>query len=283
MNGKINEDRVINLYYYVDRELFIEEKEQLRLLEEKATVCVVKTEFSFWQSEIMRCCNREDKGNQEDPEKNICISDCAAVLRCAKNAGWAVIACRDSILEEQERRGEDAYFVSYAVENLSVVDREYLETVYYRSHQIPRLIADTERLLIREMASGDLDDLMEVFDSNDKTDFFEAFYDGREDAREFFDAYIKDVYRFYDYGIWGIYLKASGKMIGIVGFTPREGTGNKNILELGYGISKEFQNRGYAKEACSAVMRYAEEMLEYEEIITVTEEGVKELKYIAGA
>lgn len=276
MNNGIKENEKINLYYYFDRELSLEEKEWLRLLEEKATVCVVKTESSFWQSEIEQCCNRKDKKNPENLEKNFCIGDCVDVLRCAQNAGWAVIACRDSIFEEQERRGADTYFVSYAVEDLSVVDREYLETVYCRSHQLPRLIADTERLLIREMASGDLDDLMEVFDSNDKTDFFEAFYDGREDAREFLDAYIRDVYRFYDYGIWGIYLKESGKMIGIVGFTPREGTGNKNILELGYGISKEFQNRGYAKEACRAVMKYAEGNMEYTKIIKITEAGIKE-------
>lgn len=275
MDCRIRKYRDIGLFYYIDRELSLEEKEQLRLLKEEEAVHVVKTEFSFWQSGIRRRCGREETG---EAEKNICISDRCDALRYAKDAGWALIACRDYVLEEEERTGEDTYFVPYAVEDLSALDRDYLETVYCRCHQLPRLIADTERLFIREIALCDLDDLMEVFGSNDKTDFFEAFYDHREDAGEFLAAYIRDVYRFYDYGIWGIYLKASGKMIGIAGFTPREGTGSKTVLELGYGISKKYQNRGYAKEACGAVMEYAKEKLEYEKIITVTREGVKEMR-----
>lgn len=262
----------ISLFYYINRELFIEEKEQLLLLEKEAAIRVVKTEFSFWRSGMDRRFSKEDNG---ESGRNICISDHCDVLRYAKNAGWTVIAYRDSILEEQERRGEDTYFVSYAVEDLSVIDREYLETVYCRCNDISRLIAETERLFIREIALGDLDELMEVFESNNKTDFFEPFYNSREDAEEFLIAYIRNVYRFYDYGIWGIYLKTSGRMIGIVGFTPREGTGEKTVLELGYGISKKYQNCGYAGEVCRAVVEYAEDKLEYEKIIKVTKDGVK--------
>lgn len=273
MDQGLRKYRDISLFYYINRELSLEEKEQLLLLEKEAAICVIKTEFSFWQSGMGRRFGIEDNG---EPEKKICLSNHCDVLRVAKNAGWAVIAYRDSILEEQERKGEDTYFVSYAVEDLSVIDRDYLETVYCRCNCISRLITETERLFIREIALGDLDELMEVFDSNNKTDFFEAFYDSREDAEEFLMAYIRDVYRFYDYGIWGIYLKISGKMIGIVGFTPREGNGEKIVLELGYGISKKYQNCGYAGEACRAVIKYAEEKLQYAKIIEITQEGVKE-------
>lgn len=272
MNNGLRKYGDVSLFYYINRELFIEEKEQLFLLEKEAAIRVVKTELSFWRSGMDWRFSKEDNGKSG---RNICISDHCDVLRYAKKAGWTVIAYRDSILEEQERRGEDTYFVSYAVEDLSVIDKEYLETVYCRCNDISRLIAETERLFIREIALGDLDELMEVFESNNKTDFFEPFYNSREDAEEYLIAYIRDVYRFYDYGIWGIYLKTSGRMIGIVGFTPREGTGEKAVLELGYGISKKYQNCGYAGEACRAAVEYAEEKLEYEKILKVTKDGVK--------
>lgn len=286
MNNEVRENRKISLYYYIDRELSAKEKERLCLLEKEAGIRAIKTALSFWESEVRAHCGnkgKEDMNDKGDPEKHICISDNCRVLRYARDAGWAVIACRDFVLEEQERRGEDTYFISYAVEDLSVLDREYLETVYCRCHQLPRRIADTERLFIREIALSDLEDLMEVFDSNDKTDFFEAFYDCREDAEAFLDAYIRDVYRFYEYGIWGIYLKASEKMIGIAGFTPREGDGEKTVLELGYAVSKKYQNRGYAKEACRAVVTYAEENLVFDKMITVTKDGVKPGNDIADA
>lgn len=263
----------ISLFYMIDRRLSPAEKECLCSLEKEAAVRVVQTERSFWQPKAGRCLGEEEN---ESREKKICISDDCDVLRYAKDAGWAVVACRDFILKEQERKGEDTYFVSYAVEDLSAIDREYLDTVYCRCHHIPCRIADTERLLIREMAIDDLDGLMEVFDSNEKTKFFEPFYDHREDAKEFLAAYIRNVYPFYDYGIWGIYLKATGRMIGIAGFTPREGTGEKVVLELGYAVSRTYQNCGYAREACGAVIEYAEENLKYDKIIKVTKDGIIE-------
>lgn len=254
--------RDISLFYYINRELTLEEKEQLLLLEEEAAIRVVKTDFSFWQSGIRRHFCRDDNG---EPEKNICISDHCDVLRYAKNAGWAVIACRDSILEEQEGRGEDTYFVSYVVEDLSAIDREYLETVYCHCKGIPRLIAVTDRLLIREMTLSDLDDLMEIFDGNEKTEFFEPFYDNREEAEQYLASYIRDVYRFYDFGIWGIYLKTSDGMIGIIGFTPRD-----EALELGYALAKAYQGKKYIAEAREAVIKYTREILGNFKIIEIT-------------
>lgn len=209
-------------------------------------------------------------------QKGICISDDYSTLRQAYDAGYAVIVCLDKFSKEQEK-DMDCSFVRYAIDNLSAIDMSYLQTVYCRCKGIPRVITQTDRLLIKEMSLDDMDDLIEIFDSNEKTAFFEPFYGSKEEAGAYLNTYISDVYCYYDYGIWGAYLKDSGKMIGIAGFTPRSGTGGKPVLELGYAVAKLYQGQGYAKEACKAVVAYVQKELEYDEIIKVTSKGIQKI------
>lgn len=261
-------DEKIKIYLHMLGELTAEEKEYMFFLQKSDQVNVIYYD-------------PKENIQKEDGAKIILyISDDFDFLKKALNIGRVAIAYLDEQYKEQEKptglKEDRRIYNCYAVESLLAIDREYLEKVYYRSKGIPQMIITTERLLIREMAIDDLDDLMEVFDSNEKTEFFEPFYDRREDAKEFLAAYIRNIYPFYDYGIWGIYLKATGRMIGIAGFTPREGAGEKVVLELGYAVSRTYQNCGYAKEACGAVIEYAEEKLEYDKIIKVTKDGVVE-------
>ena len=55
------------------------------------------------------------------------------------------------------------------------------------------------------------------------------------------------------YAIWMIELK-DGTHIGELCF---KGLNSKGIAEIGYGISEEYQNNGYATEAVNAVLKWA--------------------------
>lgn len=214
----------------------------------------------------------------EDQKYTVYLSDDPQKIRQAKRQGYPVIAYL---------RVDMPLDVSpYAVENLLALDEEYLIRVYCHSKGIPQVITTTDRLIIREMAMSDLDALLEIYETNDKTVFFQAFYDNREDAAAYLADYIKNVYDFYGFGIWGICLKEDSDMaddlqeaqmmdlsmqcpmIGIIGLTPRD-----DALELGYALAKAYQGRKYIVEAREAVIKYAKEVLGYQKIIEITQKN----------
>lgn len=206
------------------------------------------------------------------------LSDDPQKIRQAKIQGYPVIAYL---------RGDMPLDVSpYAVTSLSAIDEEYLTQVYCRCKGIPQVITTTDRLIIRELAMSDLDALMEIYETNEKTAYFQSFYDNREDAAAYLSDYIKNVYDFYGFGIWGICLKEDSitadaipeaqmidlsmrcPVIGIIGLTPRDGA-----VELGYALAKAYQGKKYIVEARETVIKYAKEVLEYQEIIEITQKS----------
>lgn len=121
----------------------------------------------------------------DDPQK----------IRQAKRQGYPVIAYL---------REDMPLDVSlYAVTSLLAIDKEYLTRVYCHSKGIPQVIATTDRIIIREMVMSDLDALLEIYEINEKTAFFQSFYDNRDEAAAYLADYIKNVYDFYGFGIWG--------------------------------------------------------------------------------
>ncbi len=67
-----------------------------------------------------------------------------------------------------------------------------------------------------------------------------------------------DQYRFFGYGLWGVFLSEGGedRMIGLIGLKNGSDSG---IGELGYCIEPDYRRKGYAFEGCSAVIGYAAE------------------------
>ena len=87
---------------------------------------------------------------------------------------------------------------------------------------------------------------------------------------ELLDAYIRHQYRFCEYGIWAVVRKSDGALVGTAGVSAgQEEDGQKSAgeaegeeeawLELGYHIFRPYRRRGYAREACEAVIAYAEQ------------------------
>ncbi len=210
-----------------------------------------------------------------DPKYIVFLSDDPQKIRQAKRQGYPVIAylSEDMPLDVSP----------YAVETLFAIDEEYLIRVYCHSKGIPQVITTTDRLIIREMAMSDLDALLEIYETNEKTAFFQAFYDNREEAAAYLADYIRNVYDFYGFGIWGICLMEDSfsaddiqeaqmidlptrcPLIGIIGLTPRD-----DALELGYALAKTYQGKKYIAEARKAVIKYAKEILGYHKIIEIT-------------
>ena len=152
--------------------------------------------------------------------------------------------------------GEPQCGTRYAVESLAELDIEYLERVRRRYNHIPWDIGETDRCLIRELSLSDLPALYELYDKPGMTDFVEPLYD-YETELEYQKAYIENMYGFYEYGMWLVFSRETGKLIGRAGLEHNE---------MGYMIAPEFQNQGYATEVCRFIIEYARENTDFEEL-----------------
>ena len=77
---------------------------------------------------------------------------------------------------------------------------------------------------------------------------------------EFVRYYINNMYRFFEYGMWLVYSKDTGRLVGRMGIENRSIDG-ENVQEIGYLSGKPYQNMGIAYEVCSAIKEYAKEEL----------------------
>lgn len=152
--------------------------------------------------------------------------------------------------------GEPQCGTRYAVESLAELDIEYLERVRRRYNHIPWDIGETDRCLIRELSLAALPALYELYDKPGMTDFVEPLYD-YETELEYQKAYIENMYDFYEYGMWLVFSKETGKLIGRAGLEHNE---------MGYMIAPEFQNLGYATEVCRFIVDYARKNTDFEEL-----------------
>ena len=145
------------------------------------------------------------------------------------------------------------------VEGFEEVDMTFLQRVYERHFNIPWTILETERCIVRELELSDLDDLFSMYAEPGMTDYMEGLYEYEEEL-EYQKAYIENMYRFYGYGMWLVFEKKTGTLIGRAGVEHREELNGD--MELGYAIRTSFHHQGYAYEVCQAIMQYAREVLQ---------------------
>ncbi len=144
------------------------------------------------------------------------------------------------------------------------IDDRYLERVLRRHLGLPWIICETERLLIREFTLADAELIPR---EPEDTDADAVFY-----TPELLDAYIRNQYRFCEHGIWAVVRKEDGVIVGMAGVTASATAGDCSAgggcetdsaaLELGYHIFAPYRRRGYAEEACRAVLDWARQELD---------------------
>lgn len=180
----------------------------------------------------------------------VTVSDDNEALLAAAAAGRAIIGIWDPSVRPLGA-GFDACL--YLVCEMEAADDMLLEKAVRRQYGLPWIIAQTKRLLIREFTK---DDPLEAESADDGDGVFS------DRARR--EDYIDNQYRFHECGLWALVLKKSGLIIGKAGITAGQ---------LGYHIYGPFRGRGYAFEACSAILGYAEEELGLRHVRIKTGEG----------
>lgn len=162
------------------------------------------------------------------------------------------------------------YGFDLIVDSFEDIDIDFLIRLFKHKNKIPCKIAETNRTVIRELCAKDIDEVVKISREEHILKFVE---DGRvpeEEQKEKLLAYIDNIYRFYDYGIWGIFDRADGCLIGLISLDLLTDT-EEAEYETGFFIRKERLGQGFAKEAIEMVVNYAKNKLSASELIAVTD------------
>lgn len=206
------------------------------------------------------------KAIEETQENILLIAATDSTIALGKEFGIATMAYENPDFPNQTYSGVDMI-----VEGFEEVDADFLEKVYQRYHRIPWTILETERCIIRELTLEDLDALFELYGDGEIDKYTDPLYP-YEEEKEFQRAYIENMYRYFGYGMWLIFSKETGKLMGRAGLEHRE-YHHEIELELGYIIGTKYQGQGYATEICKAILAYAKENTGFERINTLIEDG----------
>ena len=211
--------------------------------------------------------NYEDNASEYHTDA-LLIAATDATIAIGKEYGIATMAYINPEIPNQTYSGVDMI-----VEGFEEVDAKFLEKVWQRYHHLPWEIAKTPRCMIRELSLDDLDALFELYGDEEITKYTEGLYP-YEEEKEFQRAYINNMYRFYGYGMWLVFSKETGELIGRAGLEHREYNGETE-LELGYVIGTRFQRQGYATEVCQRILGIAREITDFPRINCLIEEENK--------
>ncbi len=156
---------------------------------------------------------------------------------------------------------QDLSQASYLAESLEGIDLNFLQMVHAHSNHLPWTVFTTDRCIVREISTDDMDALYELYNHPDMTQYMEGLLKNREDELEFTRAYIENMYYFYGYGLWVIIDKQTGQLIGRAGLSHREVDGVTEA-ELGYCIRHDYQKQGIAYEVCNNIIQLAQNQFE---------------------
>lgn len=181
-------------------------------------------------------------------QETLYITDSETVYHTLRQQGKYVLPYR------HEGNG-DADFAGalYVIEQIEEVGYETIDMAYRRLAGLPWEILTTERCIIRETISEDVDSFYQIYAEPDITRYMEELYADRDEEIAYIEDYREKVYGFYGYGMWTV-LKKDGTVIGRAGISWREGF---QLPELGFVIGVPWQRQGYAYEVCSAILAYA--------------------------
>ena len=118
------------------------------------------------------------------------------------------------------------------------------------------------------MTGEDYEAVQRLYEEPGMLAYMPSFFPA-EEPEGYFESYIKNMYRFYDFGMYVLVDMQTGKIIGHAGLGVEEGTdgcgqeaeGAEARITLGYAISAPYRRKGLAALACREILLYARDSL----------------------
>jgi len=127
-------------------------------------------------------------------------------------------------------------------------------------------ILETDRLLLREFVTEDLEAMYRLANDPDVTRYTGDGGKPLEELRKVLEERVFRDYQKYGYGRWATVLKENSQVIGFAGLKYLDDVGE---TDLGYRFFKEYWGRGLATEVSSAAVRYGFQQLRLKKIIGI--------------
>lgn len=213
----------------------------------------------------------------------------ALVIEDSKNGALAAKAANIACLGyfNPNSGNQDLSSANVVAESFASLDSAYLNEVSLRANKQPIIIAETDRLVLKELTGKDARALLAISGKLPNQEITNP--SGNEEnvappsvsknlkiaaeleitaEAERLDAYYETIYSFYGYGLWGIFKKDTMELIGQCGLQHQtvDGTGQ---IELSYMLGDEYQGKGYALEACQSVLSIAHSRFEIEQVVAL--------------
>lgn len=126
-------------------------------------------------------------------------------------------------------------------------------------------VLETGRLLLRMLQESDFEQYSAIHLDPEVTRFTaRKQMDRMETWRHL--SFIAGHWHLRGFGMWGVFEKDTGRLVGRVGFHQPDGWPD---FELGWTIGRAFWGRGYATEAAARCVRYAFEDMDRDHLISL--------------
>ncbi|WP_298760442.1 GNAT family N-acetyltransferase [uncultured Psychroserpens sp.] len=125
----------------------------------------------------------------------------------------------------------------------------------------------TNRLKFRKLTFQDHNSLFKILGDDKTMLFYPAPYNYKE-VKQWINRNMNS-YKEHGFGLWALELNKTGEFIGQCGVTYQN-IDNAVLPEIGFHIHKNHQNKGLATEAAKAVIKYAKDNLNFNEIFINT-------------
>lgn len=255
------------------------------------TICLEYKRLSDCEIKLVKkltdYCNESDKPVSGGDNKSYQASYSLSLQSVVSNLGYEakegiILTSADNCSEEllssglmaviyDESLGKDLpYGIDLIVGSFEEVEADFLIKLWSHKNGVPCFVANTERTEIRELCEKDIDEVIKISRQEHIIRFVEDGRVSETEQREKLLAYMGNVYKFYDFGICGIFEKNTDILIGVISLDFLKTTENAEY-EVGFFIRKEKLGLGFGKEALDAVAYYAKNKLEALRLMAVTD------------
>ena len=131
-------------------------------------------------------------------------------------------------------------------------------------------VIETARCYVREFSVSCIPEVFRLYEGEHFTDYIEPLLSVEEET-EYRENYIKKIYGKYGYGMWDVFDKETGRLIGEAGLEHRTDSDrekfpydwmfDEHCAELGYCIANDLWGQGYCTEVCKEILRYGTKKL----------------------
>lgn len=163
---------------------------------------------------------------------------------------------------------QDLFAAFLVTDDFHALNYKYMDQTLSRYLGLPVTIKETRRLIIRELSTEDIRSLYQIYQNPEVCLYIEGMDEYIDIEIKKQEAYIKNVYAFYNYGLWGVFNKDDKTLIGRCGIQSQMIDGQGEI-ELSYLLDRDHWGYGYALECCQAVLSYAANELEMNRVVAV--------------